>query len=34
MIYNGAYLIPELVICMALAGILGKRLISMMKTGR
>ena len=31
-IYNGAYLIPELAICMVLAGILGNRLYSIMKS--
>ena len=30
-IYNGAYLVPELVICMAVAGLTGNRLLRMMK---
>ncbi len=30
MIYNGAYLIPELVICMVLSGAIGNRLYKMM----
>ena len=30
-IYNGAYLVPELVICMAVAGLAGGRLLRMMK---
>ena len=31
LIYNGAYLVPELVICMAVAGLTGSRLLRMMK---
>ena len=30
-IYNGAYLVPELVICMAVAGLTGNRLLRMME---
>lgn len=31
--YNGAYLLPELVICMALAWVLGDRMLRLMRTG-
>ena len=30
-IYNGAYLVPELVICMAVAGLTGNRLMKLMQ---
>jgi thiamine transporter len=29
-IYNGAYLVPEMVICMAVAGLVGNRLLKTM----
>ena len=33
-VYNGAYLVPDTVICLILAALLGKRLLKMMKAGR
>ena len=34
MVYNGAYLIPDTVICLILAALVGRRLLKIMKTGR
>ena len=33
-VYNGAYLIPDTLICLLLAALVGKRLIRVMKAGR
>ncbi len=33
-VYNGAYLIPDTVICLILAALVGRRLLKIMKTGR
>ena len=33
-VYNGAYLIPDTVICLILAAMVGKRLLKIMKAGR
>ena len=34
LVYNGTYLVPDTLICMVLAFVIGERLLKLMKTGR